>query len=92
MDSETMSSVATEWCEYWELEGEGECHCTWISGASPLKITKWDGQQKDIIHVWMFTTEVPADSTSVAEFRKVTVEDTTPVVGQSQESILIHFY
>ena len=37
-----------------------------------------DGHRKVIIPVHMLTTEIPADSTSVAEFRKATAEDTKP--------------
>ena len=45
--------------------------------VSSLPITKQDAHQKDIIPVHRFTTEIPTDSTSVAELRKTTAEDTT---------------
>ena len=45
--------------------------------VSPLPITKQDEHQKDINPVHMPTTEIPADSTRVAEFRKTTAEDTS---------------
>ena len=44
---------------------------------SNLSITKQDQHQKDTISVHVLTTEIPADSISVAEFRKTTSEDTT---------------
>ena len=45
--------------------------------VSALPITKPDEPQKDVIPAHMFTTELSTDSTSVAEFRKATAEDTT---------------
>ena len=47
-----------------------------LSRVVPLPITKQDEHQKDIIPVHMLTTEIPADSTSVTEFRKATAEST----------------
>ena len=71
--------VVTLCHEYWVLEEGRECHCRFT-------FTKQDELQKDFIPVHMLTTEIPADSTSVAEFRKATVEDTTSGL-QMQEDI-----
>ena len=48
-----------------------------LSRVLHLPITKQDEHQKDIIPIYILTTEIPADSTSEAEFRKATAEDTT---------------
>ena len=43
----------------------------------PRLIMKQEEHQKDMIPVHMLTTEIPADSSRGAVFRKGTVEDTT---------------
>ena len=59
------------------LKGKKNVIADALSRVSPLPITKQNEHQKDIIPVHMFTIEIPADSTSVAEFRKATAEDKT---------------
>ena len=48
-----------------------------LSRVSSLPFTNQNDDQNDIIPVHMIATEIPIDSTSVAELRKATVQDTT---------------
>ena len=59
------------------LKGKENIIADVLSRDLSLPISKQDEHHKDIIPVHMLTTEIPADSTSVAEFRKAIPEDTT---------------
>ena len=59
------------------LKGKENAIAEALSRVSPLPVTKQEGQKKDTIPVYMLTTELPADSSSVVEFEKATAKDTT---------------
>ena len=65
------------------LKGKENVIADALYRVSPLPNTKQDEHQKDIIPVNMLITEIPADSTSVAEFRKATVGDTSGLLMQA---------
>ena len=59
------------------LKGKESVNADAFSTVSHLPLSKQDEHLKDIIPIHMFTTEIPADSTSVAEIRKAIAEETT---------------